>query len=135
MANTTPQAHRETAGQGPELGGWAINCAIPQKMYVYYLKIILHIADQPTSPENKHILLVFGILTFSGCHNHPYNPARRHHHHPQNEHSCLFRGSDCLSPPAITTSQPQLLHCPRSGPGQVRAYFADPEPEPRGPVH
>jgi hypothetical protein len=27
------------------------------------------------------------------------------------------------------------LHCPRSGPGQVRANFADPEPEPPGPVH
>ena len=27
------------------------------------------------------------------------------------------------------------LHCPRSGPGQVRAYFADLGPEPPGPVH
>jgi hypothetical protein len=27
------------------------------------------------------------------------------------------------------------LDCPRSGPGQVRTIFAEPEPGPLGPVH
>jgi hypothetical protein len=66
----------------------------------------------------------------------PYrkDPCQTHH---AAVHACRLSGLCFVGFVYLTLIQRLTaleLHCPRSGPGQVRANFADLEPEPQGPV-
>ena len=77
MASTMPQVDRKTArNTRTRTVGWAIvpflkNVSLLFKNYSTHNWPI----HQPPNPENEHIFLLFGIPTFSGCHNYSYNPT------------------------------------------------------------